>query len=536
MALTDKKYKIYLLLAISGLLTGFAVIFPKIGLLAYISVIPMAAVLLMQGRDKNIKFREIYLYGVIFYYFYYLVTLHWFLFMYPLEFIDGLSPIIALAIVSLAGVGIPLLQGALGGFVFLLSALVLRSKLFERVKWLCPLFVAGAMTVFEWIQTLDWWGMPTARISMTQTEIAAGIQSASLLGSYFVTFLVLSVNLFAALAFSELLENKPSAKKTVRTASIVIVGILLLNYGFGAIYLIFGNTKERETVRVAAVQGNIDTSQKWEIESGTRIFENYEKYTLEAAEKGAEIVVLPETALPYTLSEGNSVYKYLSELAIKANVTLFAGTFTLDKEDNEYNTVVCFTPDGKMSETTYCKRHLVPFGEFVPLKEFVQKTFPPLAELIMSGSDLAEGKGANVFALEKVNVGAGICYDSMYEDVTLDAGREGAEMFITASNDSWFGGSAYFEMHNAQIKLRSVENRRYTVHAASTGTSVVISDEGRVKSQVEPYTEGIAYADVEICNDRTLYSYIGNAFIYLWIVLIVAATVYGAVTYMGKKS
>ncbi len=512
MVLTDKKYKNYLMLALSGILTGLAVIFPKIGLLAWLSLIPMGLVFLTVLPNKEVKYKTVFLYGGVMLYCYYAITLHWFLFMYPLEFIDGMSKGAALLVVCLAGLGIPVIEAVLGGAMFALSAFVLRRDLAARQGWLPLLLAPLGFTLLEWIQTLFWWGQPTGRLSMSQTELESGIQTASLFGSYFITLLVVTVNCLLAYIIIVLLQKKI---KALAAPAAVIAALLVFNYGYGIYALTVKKTESTKSVRVAVIQANIDSSLKWGDDSREKIYKNYRDITVAAAEEGAKLVIFPETALPYTLYEGNSTYLYLSSLAKETGVTLLSGCFNYDENKNEYNIIVAFTPDGEMTDNFYTKRHLVPFGEYVPFKKLIRTLVPPLAELIMSGGDLSQGSEPKVFFLENANIGSGICYDAMYEDVTLESTREGAQMFTVSSNDSWFGGSAYFHMHNAQIKLRSVECGKYSCHAASTGTSMIITDKGLEVDRVAPYTEGYAIAEVPLLETGTLYSYIGNTLMYL---------------------
>ena len=150
-------------------------------------------------------------------------------------------------------------------------------------------------------------------------------------------------------------------------------------------------------------------------------------------------------------------------------------------------------------------------------KEIIKTVIPPLAELVLSESEIVAGEEANVIELKEGNVGALVCFDSIYDSLARDSVREGAELLPVSTNDSWFSDSAALYMHNAQAQLRAIENGRYVVRAANTGISSIISDKGEVIACTEPNVEGYVMGEIQFNSYRTLYSIIGNLFVYLCI-------------------
>jgi apolipoprotein N-acyltransferase len=243
------------------------------------------------------------------------------------------------------------------------------------------------------------------------------------------------------------------------------------------------------------------------------------------------VVVWPETALPYVVDEDTA---YVVDLAKRAGVTILVGAFTVD-EDGQYNSIACFLPDGSMHETVYAKRRLVPFGEFVPMRGLIETLIPPLADLVMSGEDVAWGEGANVFDLEQGSIGSLICFDSIYEDLTRESVRDGAELICLSTNDSWFTDSAALYMHNAQAQMRAIENGRWIVRAANTGISTVISSRGEVLCGLEPLVDGMVIYDVPVNTHTTLYTVTGNLVVYFGILALVLLAVYEINVKIRKK-
>lgn len=504
--LTDRKYKKFALLLIGAVLTGLTLVFPAIGLLEWVTMIPVGIFLLSQASKDEYRLRSMYGYGFFFFMCFYVVVFHWFVNLYPLDFIEGMTKPAAIAVVLAGSLGLSALQALFGGLVFVLARLIFKTRLMREKQFLRPFVAAGLWAVYEWTQTLGWWGVPWGRLALGQSRYVVGLQTASLFGSYFITFALVCVNF--CIAYAILHADK------IKLMSICAASVLLFQYGVGTL-LYFIPVDSEQTVRVAAIQGNIASNEKWSFDSRDRTFEVYEEYTLRAAEEGAEIVVFPETALPYNIKESNGYGRWCSELARKADVTLLVGGFTDSDTGEELNSLVCVLPDGSFHDTVYSKRRLVPFGEFVPMRKLFETLIPPLAELVMSDDDIAAGEGAQVVALEKVNIGSLICFDSIYENLSRDSVLDGAELICLSTNDSWFTDSAALYMHNAQAQLRAIENGRYVLRAANTGITTVISAKGDVKEQTEPLVEDMVVSDVHVNTHSTLYTLTGNFFVFV---------------------
>ncbi|MBO7310535.1 MAG: apolipoprotein N-acyltransferase [Clostridia bacterium] len=504
--LFDKRWKKFAVLALSGVLTGMTLVFQQIGLIEWLTLIPLGLFLLSEADKQEYRARGIYAYGFFYFLCFYVTSFHWFVNLYPLEFIDGMTAWAAVAVVMAGVFGLSALQAFFGGFAFVTVRLLFKTKLLSEKRILRPFAVAGVYTVYEWTQTLGWWGVPWARLPIGQARYEVGLQTASILGSYFVTFMLLCFNMCIAYVLLE--------KSKIKLMSTIAASVLLVQYGLGtALWLV--PVDGEQTVKVAAVQGNISSNEKWDSESKERTLEVYEKYTLQAAENGAQIVVWPETALPYPVEENGRYGKYCSRIARKADVTLLFGGFTEHENGGELNSIICVLPDGSFHENVYSKQRLVPFGEFVPMKGLFKALIPPLAELVMSGDDVVAGEGAQVMDLPEASVGSLICFDSLYEDLARDSTLDGAQIICLSTNDSWFTDSAALYIHNAQAQLRAIENGRYIVRAANTGISTVISSKGEVLEQLDPLVEGIVEYDVSVNTHKTPYTVIGNLFVFV---------------------
>lgn len=543
-ALAAKRWTAFLLLLCGGVLTGLTLIFPKLGLFEWLTLVPTALFLLVRASDEKVRLRTLYGYGFFFFMFFYLTVFHWFINLYPLDFIAGMTKGAALSVVLLGWWGLSLFQALQGALVFVLGGAVLRSRICRRFPLLSPFAFAGLWAIYEWWQTVGWFGVPWGRLPIGQSAYVVGLQTASLFGSYFVTFLLVAVNGLVAYVILE--------RAALRVGCATLAAVLVFQYGVGSILYFTTSRDKGEPIAVAAAQGNISSHEKWNFSLTMKTREVYAQYTAEAAQNGAKIVVWPETALPHTLVPDGSHWDFVSELAREHNVTILVGAFhdvewDVDEDDEDweeiddweedlsYNAVFCFLPDGTAIETVYAKRHLVPFGEYVPMRELVETVAPALSELTLSSDELAAGEGGQLFELEEGTVGTLICFDSIYEELTLESVREGAELICLSTNDSWFTDSAALYMHNAQAQLRAVETGRYVVRSANTGISTVIAPTGAVIDELEPLVGGIVEAEVYARDSLTLYTRIGNLFVYLLMAAFVSLGVWETVGCVKKR-
>ncbi len=501
-----------LCLLLSGALMCLTLIFPVIGFLEWIAMIPAACVLLSMARDTTVRYRRLYLYGFLYFMGFFLTAFHWFLALYPLDFIDGISKGDAVLIVMVAWIGVSLLQAVVAAWIPVLLALFARRGLGCRVPTLIPWAGAALFTIGEWVQTLTWAGVPWARLAIGQTSSPVMIQTASLFGSYFITFLLTAVNFLFAFA---LLSDTPMRRKIYALTG---AGLIACNAFAGAILLIANpamSDKEKKYT-AAAIQPNISSHEKWGVESVRISMERLEKYSLAAAEQGAKLIVWSETAFASDVLDDESLCQFISDLAVRCKATIVVGAFSQGEKLNR-NSLLFVNPDGSFRSEIYSKRHLVPFGEYVPWRAFFSAVIPQLTEIAMLEEDLEPGTDSALAYTEAGVLGGLICFDSIYETLSLDSARDGAEVMILSTNDSWFLDSAAVYMHNCQAKLRAVETGKYLVRSANTGISSIIDANGRLLAMKEPLVEG--YITAEICpkTGQTLYTKIGNTAVYLMI-------------------
>jgi len=520
-----------LLTFLSGMLTALPIMYPKLFVIGIISF-AIPAFIEYTAEGKACRLRSAYLRGLAFFMGFGLIVFSWFTAMYPLEF-TGLSKVAAVGVVCAGSLGLSLLQALFWGLMFLVSRLF--DKLFCTGKnpLVYSLVFSCLYVVFEWMSTKTWAAVPWGRLAVGQSEFLPMVQIASVTGSYGVSFILVLVGCTLGVCCSE--YRKHRSKLTLRPLIPVAV-VLVLNIVFGCVRLMTYEVSEESTkVTVAAIQGNVSSHDKWTSDTFEETKENYTKLTHAAVAEGADIVIFPETPVNYNLqgSSGYYVKSFYESLAADADCIIVTGAFTKNDDGISENSIVVFDPDDGQTEDKYVKRHLVPFGEYVPLRDFVSFVFPPLSSITMLESDLAPGTSPTVFETKYGKIAPLICFDSIYETLAIDSIRAGGELLTVSTNDSWFLDSSGVWEHNRHAVLRSIECGRYTVRSANTGVSSIISPTGEIMDILPPLEDGYIVSDVYMIEENTVYVTIGNVFVILCFAGLVPLVLYSH--FMKKK-
>ena len=509
------KWK-WLILTVGGGLFALTVIFPCVGLLEWIALLPTLPVLLTVAADPAVRLRRLYGLGMAFFWPFYAVNFHWFFYMYPLDF-AGMTRGASAVVVIVACLGLSLFQALGAALLIPLMGVATRGKWLSKHPFLHPILFACLWTALEWWQAHSGWsGVPWARLAIGQADLVVNLQSAALLGSYFITFLIVTVN--GLLAY---LLLHPS--KRVLCAALA-VGMFFGNLGFGVIRMAaVQNTGT--AIKVAAIQGNKGSLDNWSAGTMNEVMEVYGELSREAAAEGADLIVWSETCIPANIDRKAWVRDYVTTLSKECGVPILCGLFTRVAEGSEadYNSIVVALPDGTIHNTVYNKRNPVPFGEFVPFRGLIMTLIPPLAEINTLAADIPAGEDSVVFDLTVGQVGSLICFDSIYERNAMDSIQNGAQILAVSTNDSWFTDSRGVWMHHAQSQLRAIETGRWVVRSANTGVSSVINDRGEVLESLVPLKTGYVLEEAYLSDRVTVYSVIGNVFAYACIALCAVA-------------
>lgn len=269
------------------------------------------------------------------------------------------------------------------------------------------------------------------------------------------------------------------------------LAVLLLGLSFGAgAWRLAQPEPEAPGLRLRLVQPNAEQHLKWDPLQAERLFQLQLDYT--AALPRPDLVIWPETALPYLYEAGGSAAQAIADAAKGVPVAL--GVQRLEGEA-AYNSLVVIGDAGQ-PQAVYDKHHLVPFGEYVPLGEWAYRLFGLRAFAAQRGYGYSAGPGAAVLDLAGLGkVLPLICYEAVFPQ-DLRAAPTRPDWLLHITNDAWFGTWTGPFQHAAQARLRAVEQGLPLVRVANTGVTQIVDARGRVVAGLE---FGIAaYLDADL--------------------------------------
>ena len=348
-------------------------------------------------------------------------------------------------------------------------------------------------------------GFPWVQLGSSQAGITPIVQTASLAGVYGLSALVA----FAASALALVVGGRGRARWMAPAAAACLVGGLA---AWGAWRAQEGSLlRDGQPVRVAIVQGNVLQNEKWDRDRATDILNRYLAMTRESAARGASLIIWPESSTPFMFEHDPAGRFAITRLARGLGVAMLFGSdqYEPGKPPRFYNSAFLVGPDGQTA-AVYRKMHLVPFGEFVPLKRLLFFVTP----LVESVSDFSPGETYVVMPLGANRLSTAICYEVVYPDLVASFVRRGSQLLTTITNDAWYGHSSAPPQHFWQATLRAVEQGRYLVRSANTGISGIVDPYGRVVLQTPIFKQMVATGDVRYLDGQTLYSRTGDALAY----------------------
>jgi apolipoprotein N-acyltransferase len=185
--------------------------------------------------------------------------------------------------------------------------------------------------------------------------------------------------------------------------------------------------------------------------------------------------------------------------------------------DKLYNSAFLMQPDGSTGGV-YRKTHLVPFGEYVPLKGLLFFAAP----LVEAVSDFTAGERQALLPVGTHQVSTAICYEIIYPDLVRHPVAAGSELLTTITNDAWFGATSAPYQHFAQASMRAIENGRYLVRSANTGISGIVDPYGRVLEQTDIFHQAVVVGSVRFLKTSTFYTRHGDVLAYASVVVTLA--------------
>jgi apolipoprotein N-acyltransferase len=267
-----------------------------------------------------------------------------------------------------------------------------------------------------------------------------------------------------------------------------------------------------EPVSISLVQGNVPQEMKWQPE---RLAATLDLYLRLAASTSSRLIVFPETALPLFLD--NVPPEYLATLAAHARESggdILIGVPEREPNGRYYNSVISL---GTARAQVYRKFHLVPFGEFIPLRPLLG---PVVSRLAIPLQDFTRGTShPEPLAVAGQRIAVDICYEDAFGEEIIRQLPQ-ATLLVNTSNVAWFGRSLAPAQHAQMSQARAMETGRYMLRATNTGVTAVIDPRGRIEASAEPFTREVVTRNVQGYEGATPYVRWGNRFVLLVIAVL----------------
>jgi len=401
---------------------------------------------------------------------------------------------------------------------FGIFGLVSRKFSFQPEFWQA-ICISSLWVLLEYCRGYLFTGFPWALIGYSQYLLRPVIQIADITGAWGVSFLVVLINagLYSLLASRPL----PAREKFKKHSWYIIVLVVSLLYGYLQINRLQHLDASRR-ITACVIQGNIPQEMKWDSRNNDLIIDKYLKLTTEVSGDVPDLVIWPEASLPVILEEDPGYYQLVRSSAKAHNLNLLFGAVTL-RDNLYYNSALLVSGTGQLLNR-YDKIHLVPFGEYIPLRRAL-----PFLQTIVPIGDVERGKVYRVFSLPgrraadgEVKFSVLICFEDLFPGLARRFVNEGAEFLVNITNDAWYKKTPAAIQHFQASVFRAVENRVFLVRSANTGISGFVSPSGEVLSLVSDlrgrniFVDGYKLQQV-FCrrNTGSFYTRYGDLFIAL---------------------
>jgi len=409
-------------------------------------------------------------------------------------------------------IGWATIPGAVAAILLLClyTALLTWCYAFVQKKWGANsfFFLPFLWVAMEYVRSLTEISFPWLNLAYTQTYYLKLIQYASFTGNYAVSFWVVCLNVIVYIT----IKNRKKVSWAISIFAILI--ILPYIYGwheFRVLRLVMSEKIEKNDIRIALLQGNIDPKVKWDEKFLDYNIQTFVDMSKEAGKDNVDLIVWPETAAPCYLASESLYMHEVQATSNSLNIPLLVGTNDYEAKEGErisyYNSVFLFKPQSGYPQI-YNKIHLVPFSEKIPYDE----KFHISDKVQLGQSDFSSGKSFTIFHIPKGRFATLICFESVYPALVRSFVKRGAEFLVNITNDAWFGKTHGPFQHARIAVFRAIENRISIARCANTGVSMFIDPFGRVSGATKIFVRTTVVGTVPSKLNDTFYTRHGDWF------------------------
>ena len=371
-------------------------------------------------------------------------------------------------------------------------------------------------------------GAPWAMLGHSQYRTLPLIQIADICGVFGITLLIVLANVVLYRALRAI--SGAAVPYPLKSALLLLIlFITTLFYGFSRLNA--GTPTTGAPLRVALVQGNIPQDVKWSPTFQDKTIAIYERLTREAAKNGVDLVVWPESAVPFFFQDEPQQADRIRKLARELSTSIIIGSPAHELRNGKrvfLNSAFMISPSGETTGRSD-KIHLVPFGEYVPLGRFI----PFISKLVVGIGDFSPGEQALPLMVGQTQIGTLICAEAVFPELGRAYVNNGARILANITNDAWFGRTSAPYQHLSIAAFRAVETRTPMVRAANTGVTAIIDQNGHINTMTGLFTEGFRTGEVRPGSGDSIYLKIGDTA--AWLCVLLTAGIAGVAWYKRRK-
>ena len=474
-----KQNNKYFLIFLSSALLGLSQHNLNLGFLSCFGIIPLIHVLINTHRFKSIvKFS--FLWG----------------FLYNIFVVFWLS----------TNIGTTKLIAAISMFaaVLILSfntvfVSVIWYFLRDKYKNFSLIIFSIAWVSIEYVRSFGLLGFPWISLANSQTDYLILIQNAEYTGIYGISFWILLLNITLYQLFFKGYDK-----------TLVLKLCMIFTFPWITGYMLFNKQNielnSSQQLEVLLVQPNVNLFDKRNYTLRHKNLNNLINQTLENLDDKTQLILWPESAIPYHKMQNNDDRNYIINRLLKnQNFELITGNVYYEGNDT-YNSSVLLNNIGIKS--TYHKRQLVPLAEHVPFSD----NFNYLKNINLGQANFSKGKEDQLFNVNNFSLAALICFESTFPQINRRHALKGADALVYLVNDGWYLTNPEPIQHAHQSIYRAIENRLPVIRCANTGISMFVNSRGQIEESIDLNNKGTMQVVINKNNNRTFYTRFGDVF------------------------
>lgn len=417
--------------------------------------------------------------------------------------------------------------------------------------WQICISVSAFWGMLEWCREILFTGFPWGNPVYALSEFPVFLQLAEIIGIHGLVAVLIMLNLLLWHALQSFRKVGIRQGVLVFLPFLAIVAVLFL-HGKWRMESVKAQDAEFPVLPVAVLQGSFPMDVKWRPEFQEETVDRYTELARKALNdmqqknllsfddkaKIVPLMVMPETAAPFYFQELGPAAQRLLYVAYDLNTWMLFGSLAYVPAPNEGKAVLGQLNSAYLIDSQprvlgrYDKRHLVPFGEYLPLNgalEWLREIFPTAGDFLPGVPDNI------VLKADGLRIGVLICFESIFPELSAEMTRAGARILAVITNDAWFGRTGAPYQHEAMSVFRSIETRRWLLMSANTGVSSIFTPWGERVGQTRLFEPAYLTASVPLRNDVTFYASRGYVVVPAFLALLTGLAFIAALTHREKK-